>query len=103
MFSKLRFYLDTQPMWDSVALHIAREVKEGIRIAQPIVFEQTDGLIRTEPCLYLRHDECQGLIDELWRVGFRPSEGTGSAGALKATQDHLSDMQKIVFKLLKMQ
>lgn len=35
----------------------------------------------------------QELMDSLWQAGLRPSEGTGSAGALKATQDHLKDLR----------
>jgi len=42
--------------------------------------------------------EAQALIDRLWSVGFRPTEGSGSAGALAATERHLADMQRLVFK-----
>jgi hypothetical protein len=42
----------------------------------------------------------QVLIDDLWRCGIRPSEGSLSAGSLLATQNHLNDMRKIVFKKL---
>ena len=38
----------------------------------------------------------QVLMDELWNCGVRPTEGTGSAGSLKATENHLGDMRKIV-------
>jgi hypothetical protein len=40
-------------------------------------------------------------MDELWRVGLRPTEGTGSAGSLAATERHLKDMQRIALGLLK--
>jgi hypothetical protein len=43
----------------------------------------------------------QKLMDQLWDCGLRPSEGSGSAGALLATQQHLKDMQQITFGLLK--
>jgi len=46
-------------------------------------------------------EDARRLMDEMWNAGFRPSEGSGSAGALKAVQDHLADMQKIVFKFIK--
>jgi hypothetical protein len=46
----------------------------------------------------MTQDEAQSLIDELWVIGLRPSEGTGSAGALAATQRHLEDMRALVFK-----
>ncbi len=45
-------------------------------------------------------ESAQKLIDDLWDCGLRPSEGTGSAGCLQATQKHLEDMKKIVFKKL---
>lgn len=53
-----------------------------------------------EPTFYLESDEVQELMDNLWHLGFRPSEGTGSAGALAATQKHLEDMRKIAFDLI---
>lgn len=42
--------------------------------------------------------EAQELIDSLWDCGLRPSEGSGSAGQLAATQKHLEDMRTLVFK-----
>jgi len=42
--------------------------------------------------------EAQALMDRLWSVGLRPTEGSGSAGALAATERHLADMQRLVFK-----
>lgn len=45
--------------------------------------------------------EAQQLMDELWTAGLRPSEGTGSAGALAAAERHLNDMRKLAFHALK--
>lgn len=42
----------------------------------------------------------QVLMDDLWAAGLRPTEGSGSAGSLKATENHLNDMRKIVAKQL---
>lgn len=50
------------------------------------------------PTLTLRNEAAQQLIDELWRAGLRPTEGTGSAGALAAVERHLEDMRSLVFK-----
>lgn len=61
-----------------------REFKPGEMIAAP---------------LPLSHTEAQFLMDELWNCGLRPSEGSGSAGALAATQKHLDDMRKLVFDM----
>jgi len=42
-------------------------------------------------------------MDELWQCGLRPSEGSGSAGSLAATERHLADMRKLAFHALKVQ
>jgi len=50
------------------------------------------------PEAFAMHDEqAQNFMDELWRVGFRPTEGSGSAGSLAATERHLADMRALVF------
>ncbi len=51
-----------------------------------------------QPILRCRKEELQQLMDELWRAGLRPSEGSGSAGAMLATQRHLEDMRTLVFE-----
>ncbi len=43
-------------------------------------------------------EAAQELMDSLWQCGLRPSEGSGSAGALAATQRHLEDLRALVFK-----
>jgi len=48
----------------------------------------------------LQDTVCQALVDQLWNLGFRPSEGSGSAGALAATQAHLADMRTIAFRCM---
>jgi len=45
----------------------------------------------------LRTQQAQTLMDDLWNAGLRPSEGSGSAGAMAAVQQHLADMRKIAF------
>lgn len=54
-----------------------------------------------EPTMVLEISAAQGLMDELWRCGLRPSEGSGSAGSLAATERHLKDMQTVAMGLLR--
>ncbi len=49
------------------------------------------------PTFSLEREMAQSLMDQLWACGLRPSEGSGSAGALAATQRHLEDMRTLVF------
>lgn len=88
-------------LWnDAIAIHMAERKPFGLYVAQPATFvEQPEGSF-SEPFMRLRIDDAQRLMDELWHCGVRPSEGTGSAGSLKATENHLADMKWIAFTLL---
>lgn len=55
---------------------------------------------RREPSLELTMQAAQALMDDLWNAGLRPTEGTGSAGSLAATERHLKDMQRLAFEIL---
>ena len=52
----------------------------------------------TTPTFELTAEAAQELMDDLWRCGLRPTEGTGSAGAYAAQTRHLEDMRALVFK-----
>lgn len=70
----------------------------GQAVAQPLVFSKHTAGQKAEPFVVLGEDHAQKLMDELWQAGLRPSEGSGSAGSLAATQRHLEDMRSLVFK-----
>lgn len=68
------------------------------KIAKPLIMEELkEGMIVTEPTLRMDRTAAQQLMDNLWQCGLRPSEGSGSAGAMAATQKHLEDMRRLVF------
>lgn len=52
------------------------------------------------PTFSMNMNDAQALMDDLWSAGIRPTEGSGSAGSLRATEKHLSDMRMIVGKKL---
>lgn len=52
--------------------------------------------------LDVTYETAQEIVDSLWNCGIRPSEGTGSAGSLKATENHLKDMQELSKRVLNM-
>lgn len=72
------------------------EVVTGFNIATYSAY--TDDV--REGNLPLETQDVQALMDSLWNIGFRPSEGTGSAGSLKATQDHLKTVQDVMSRTL---
>lgn len=64
-------------------------------VAKPIEMRPLEPGERVEgPTLSLRLREAQELMDGLWACGLRPTEGSGSAGSLAATERHLRDMQQ---------
>lgn len=91
--------------WSSGVSIYMRHVIVGVsmEIAQPIEFKTVDADdgSKVMPAMRLPIQSAQQLMDELWQCGLRPTEGTGSAGSLAATERHLADMQKIAFKLLR--
>lgn len=63
-----------------------------------IKVREDDHCIREEPTFSLEMEQAQTLMDDLWNCGIRPTEGAGSAGAMRATERHLEDMRKLVFE-----
>ena len=63
-----------------------------------LTWKVQDEFQTAEPTARLNYDDAQILMDDLWRAGLRPSEGTGSAGAFAAQARHLEDMRTLVFK-----
>ena len=99
----LEFYLNTSFLSGGVELRaIDRGQGKHGGVLQPWTLHvQEEQGAWIPPAAHLDRSSCQQLMDELWRVGFRPSEGSGSAGSLAATERHLGDMQKIAMGLLK--
>lgn len=44
--------------------------------------------------------QAQVLMDDLWNAGIRPTEGAGTAGAMRAAERHIEDLRTIAFRLL---
>ena len=65
-----------------------------------LTVERREVGVITKPSLIISDRSSQTLMDDLWQAGYRPTEGAGSAGSLRATENHLSDFRKIVSKTL---
>jgi hypothetical protein len=90
-----------EEIWgDSISFFLRERYSDGISIGQPVVMKvlsEEDRMQATEPTFVLHASAAQSLMDSLWDCGLRPSEGSGSAGAMAATQKHLEDMRTLVF------
>lgn len=100
----LKFFIRRDDIWgDSFHVRMGARVGDRVVLAQPVQFVSMAEapVVESPPAFVLTKENAQSLMDELWNVGIRPTEGTGSAGQLAATQAHLKDMQKLVFEVLK--
>lgn len=93
---------------DTISLRLAKIIeRDGSRtvaLAEPLMMRvKTEEELQCEvpATIRLRPDEAQQFMDELWRVGIRPTEGAGSAGQMAATERHLEDMRSLVFRKAK--
>lgn len=78
--------------------------RDGKRfVGEKIEIRDVDEGELVEPMLRIGRDKAQALMDDLWRCGLRPTEGSGSAGSLAATEKHLKDMRKIAGKFLEVE
>ena len=50
-----------------------------------------------KPSFNLHNAQVQELFDQLWKLGYRPKDGTGNGGHVEALKYHLEDMRKLVF------
>ena len=102
---KTEVYCQREPWFHEIKFWIKQTTwsptKHEVAVAQPLAFRtltpEDDGMTVPES-FRLHNEQAQAFMDELWRVGFRPTEGSGSAGSLAATERHLEDMRALVFK-----
>ncbi len=80
-----------------VNLLICRLEGGALMTVAELEFQELPAGHAPKPTMELSLDDAQALIDQLWDCGLRPSEGSGSAGALAATQKHLDDFRRLVF------
>jgi len=92
----MKFYAQRQIIMDAIDLHLL----DGDNIARHVTFEKREQGQLSPPLMSLQMNDAQRLMDALWDCGLRPTEGSGSAGSLAATEKHLSDMRKLAFHAL---
>lgn len=85
---------------DHCDVFIFSRTHNGRAVVKDVVFEEVEPGEYIDKTLSISNTSAQILMDSLWSAGLRPTEGTGSAGSLKATERHLEDMRKIAFMKL---
>ena len=99
-FSMIKTFARKAGFSKRIDFHLTDENEQFLFLGKPVEFEKLSDMYTEpkNPTFSLSQDEAQILMDQLWDVGLRPSEGSGSAGAMAATQKHLEDMRRLVFE-----
>lgn len=90
---------------DTIHLYLYGRLPDG-RVAIPEstitmrVIERDAAPGHHQPILTTNHEAIQSLMDELWHLGIRPTEGHGSTGQLAATEKHLDHITQLLDKTL---
>lgn len=95
----------TRETWSrAIGVHLGLRYEDNtLAIARAVTwekYEENDAVLRQEPLISLDDTEAQNLIDELWHLGVRPTEGHGSTGQLAATEKHLDHTTKLLDQTL---
>lgn len=90
------------PFLDGVELvGFARDSDRRKYVASLAWKEQSENDVYfVDPTVRLSMENAQTLMDDLWASGVRPTEGNGSAGAMRAAERHIADLRQIAFKAL---
>lgn len=85
---------------DTFSLFMAHRFEDGrIALPQPMiltVIEPTQAIPKENPLVSFDSPEAQRLMDDLWNLGIRPTEGHGSTGQLAATEKHLDHVTHLL-------
>lgn len=97
---KMEVWAERSMIRNSIDLWVVDKTGDRVAYGLPLTMqtmtpEQEDCVV--DSTMSLPVPTAQILMDELWRCGIRPTEGTGSAGSLAATERHLEDMRAIAF------
>jgi hypothetical protein len=89
-----------EPWRSHITLGVCKQEPDGFYVVSDPQFVKVSEMEPLSPSFTISVEAAQALMDSLWQCGLRPTEGTGSAGALAATQAHLADMRKLVFDFI---
>lgn len=100
METNLEFFIERSYEYDGYTVHLLDRYQNERRLAEPLIMRPVEQGYRHTPTFVMSHEEASRLMDALWLVGIRPSNGAGSHATHEAQNKHITDLEKIVFSLL---
>lgn len=87
-----------EPWNDHVGFAYMGKTESGLHIAEKLTLKAQEVGSWIEPTFHLSTTKTQELFNQLWRLGYRPKDGTGNSGHIEALKYHLEDMRQLVFR-----
>lgn len=102
--AQIRIHLAQQPY--HLGIDVLIRSTDGLTVADPLrlrrytaaEFEEAVASQSLKPTVRIQYSAAQELMDQLWSMGLRPNQKVGYEGQLAATQAHLEDMRRLVFR-----
>lgn len=96
----MRFHAIKKPHLDEIHLSLWEPSSAGrIAVVKSITMETIDaGSSFEDAAIRLQYEDAQILMDELYAIGIRPTDGRSTVGQVQAMQNHLDDLRRLVFK-----
>lgn len=86
-----------------VLIHTRRMEGQHFAVAKTIEFQTYEDGTVIEPTFHLGGSrEIQRLVDDLWQLGYRPTDFRDVNAQISGMDRHLSDMRKIAGKFLEL-
>lgn len=98
MDTQVRAFSDM--MCNGVKIYAVGPLRDGKRPVGVMHWEECDQMDEYPVALRVPVEQAQGLMDDLWNAGVRPTDGNGSAGAMRAAERHIADLRAVAFKTL---
>lgn len=97
-----RLFPERHIFMDEIGFYLVRFTEQGTRQrVSKIEYEDVpEGLAIGSPAFSLDMAHAQALMDRLWDVGLRASQGKQSEGVVAAQGRHLEDMRALAFAKL---
>lgn len=101
MRKEFRIFAADDIMTDSVVFMFRHASGKPIKPLEFSVDNDIQDGYMVEPTFRLRRDDAQELMQELWRLGYRPNNGESTVAHIDALKYHLEDMRKLAFRKVK--
>lgn len=88
--------------YDSIDLYVTEKSGDITSLMTNATMETVQEGVMPEPAfIHLSPESAQLLMDSLWNVGVRPSDNRDISEILNANREHIADLRKVAFDLLK--